>query len=245
MKILSRGARNSSRYRTTAARLSPGIAPDSAMAAQAASHTVPCRVTLGDSGMHHVSVILAMWALGGATDANSLGQLIERMAQMDRARVKSLARYTNTRRYILNNKRFKTHAEMTVHMLYDSSGRKEFHVVSESGSPWVRKFVFRRLMQAEQENARGAARRDTRVSPDNYEFHLAGTETANGRLCYLLDAAPKTRNKYLFRGRVWVDAEDAAVVRIEGSPAQLPSFWTTSVHFVHQYQKVGSYWMAS
>jgi hypothetical protein len=70
-------------------------------------------------------------------------------------------------------------------------------------------------------------------------------EAANGRPCYLLDAIPRTKNKYLFRGRVWVDAEDAAVTRVEGSPAQSPSFWTASVHFVHQYEKVGPYWLAA
>ncbi|HVP46430.1 MAG TPA: outer membrane lipoprotein-sorting protein [Bryobacteraceae bacterium] len=197
--------------------------------------------------MRHFPAILATAALLGAADSLPLPlpQLTDRMAQMDQARQKSLERYADTRRYILDNKRFKTHAEMTVRMTYGSSGKKEFHVVSESGSPWVRKYVFRRLMRVEQENSAAAARRDVRISADNYEFRLIGTETANGRPCYLLDAVPKTRNKYLFRGRIWVDAEDAAVTRIEGSPAQLPSLWTSSVHFVHQFQKIGPYWLAA
>ncbi len=37
---------------------------------------------------------------------------------------------------------------------------------------------------------------------------------------------PQTNNKLLFRGRIWVDAEDFAVVRIEAVPAKNPSFWT-------------------
>jgi hypothetical protein len=82
-------------------------------------------------------------------------------------------------------------------------------------------------------------------TPDNYNFRLVGMDTANGRPCYLLDATPRTKNKYLFRGRVWVDAEDAAVSRIEGRPAENPSLWTASVHFVHQYKKVGPYWLAA
>jgi hypothetical protein len=73
---------------------------------------------------------------------------------------------------------------------------------------------------------------------------LIRMETANGRPCYLLDATPRTKHKYLFRGQVWVDAEDAAVARVEGSLAQNPSLWTASVHFVHQYKKVGSHWLA-
>ena len=175
----------------------------------------------------------------------SAAQLAGRMAQMDASRVASLQGYTVMRRYILNNNRFNTHAEMTVRMTYTSPGKKEFTVLSESGAVWVRRHVFRRLIRAELENALGAAHRETRITPDNYNFRLLGTETANGRTCYVLDATPKNKNKYLFRGRVWVDAEDAAVSRIEGGAAQTLSFWTPSVHFVHQYEKLGPYWLAA
>jgi len=197
--------------------------------------------------MRLVTAILAAATILAAADLGEspVAQLTARMAQMDRERLKSLDRYTGTQHYVLNNKRFKTHAEMTVRVAYGSGGKKEFQVLSESGSEWVRKYVFRELIRAEQENAQGAAHRETRISPENYNFRLIGMETANGRPCYLLDATPRTRNKYLFRGRVWVDAEDAAVARVEGSPAQSPSLWTAGVHFVQQYKKVGPYWLAA
>lgn len=190
--------------------------------------------------------ILVTATLVAAADLgeNPVTQLMVRMAHMDRERLQSLERYTGTQHYVLNNKRFKTHAEMTVSVVYGPAGEKEFQVLSESGSQWVRKYVFRRLMRVEQENAQGVAHTESRITPDNYTFRIIGMETANGRPCYLLDAAPRTKNKYLFRGRVWVDAEDAAVARVEGSLAQNPSLWTASVHFVHQYKKVGSHWLA-
>jgi hypothetical protein len=197
--------------------------------------------------MRLVPALLVAATLLTAADVgeNPVAQLTARMAQMDRKRLGSLERYTGTQHYVLNNKRFKTHAEMTVRMAYGPGGRKEFQVLSESGSEWVRKYVFGRLIRVEQESAQGAAHRETRITPDNYNFRLVGMDTANGRPCYLLDATPRTKAKYLFRGRVWVDAEDAAVTRVEGSPAQSPSFWTASVHFVHQYKKVGPYWLAA
>jgi len=197
--------------------------------------------------MRPVLAILAAATVLAAADLgeNPVTRLTARMAQKDRERLKTLDRYTGTLHYVLNNKRFKTHAEMTVRMAYGSGGKKEFQVLSESGSDWVRKYVFRRLMRMEQEIAQGAAHQETRITPQNYNFRLIGMETANGRTCYLLDATPRTKNKYLFRGRVWVDAEDAAVTRVEGSPAHSPSLWTASVHFVHQYKKVGPYWLAA
>jgi hypothetical protein len=46
----------------------------------------------------------------------------------------------------------------------------------------------------------------------------------------------------LFRGRIWVDAEDYALARVEGEPAKNPSFWIHSVHFTQEYRKNGEYW---
>ena len=50
--------------------------------------------------------------------------------------------------------------------------------------------------------------------------------------------------QYLFRGRIFVDAEDWAVARIEGTPAQSPSFWVRKTAFVHTYHKYGPFWLA-
>jgi len=49
----------------------------------------------------------------------------------------------------------------------------------------------------------------------------------------------------LITGKIWVDATDYSIVRIEGQPARNPSFWVHSVHFVHTYQKLGPFWFAS
>src|SRR5207244_8190713 len=71
---------------------------------------------------------------------------------------------------------------------------------------------------------------------------MVGTEGIEGRLTYVMDVTPKRREKYLMEGRIWVDATDYALVCAEGRPAHSPSFWTRSVHFVHQYQKKGDFW---
>src|SRR4029077_6651800 len=62
---------------------------------------------------------------------------------------------------------------------------------------------------------------------------------------YVLSVTPKTANKYLIDGKIWVDANDYSIVRIEGQPAKTPSIWGVSFHFVHTYQKVGQFWFAS
>lgn len=64
----------------------------------------------------------------------------------------------------------------------------------------------------------------------------------DGRRAYVFGVIPKRSDKYLFKGRIWVDAEDYALVRAEGEPAKKLSFWTRSVHFVHQYRQSGLFW---
>ena len=60
---------------------------------------------------------------------------------------------------------------------------------------------------------------------------------------YVLTVEPRTENKLLYRGRIWVDAEDFAVVRIEAAPAKNPSFWTKETKIEQVYAKVGDFWL--
>src|SRR4030095_95489 len=54
-------------------------------------------------------------------------------------------------------------------------------------------------------------------------------------------AEPLTKNNLLYRGRIWVDAEDFAVVRIEAAPAKNPSFWTKETKIEQAYAKGGDF----
>ena len=100
-----------------------------------------------------------------------------------------------------------------------------------------------KLLESEQEAASDENRRRTALSTENYDFALAGYENdaAGGR--YILDLLPKTKNKFLYRGKIWVDANDFAVVRIEGEPGKNPSFWIKKTEIAHRYVKVNGFWL--
>jgi hypothetical protein len=55
----------------------------------------------------------------------------------------------------------------------------------------------------------------------------------------------KAKSKYVYRGKVWVDATDFAVTRIDAEPAQNPSFWTKKSEIHHEYMKVQNFWLAA
>jgi len=173
----------------------------------------------------------------------SAEDVVAKMMESDAHRQSELTGYTANRRYVAVNK--KRRAEMLVRVSCDGNGAKHFSVVSEQGSGAIRKRVFEKLLSEETEASRRGTRNSTRLTPANYDFRIVGQETLETGPAYVLEVAPKTPNKYLINGKIWVDANDYSIVRIEGQPARNPSFWVHDVRFVHTYQKVGQFWFAS
>jgi hypothetical protein len=132
---------------------------------------------------------------------------------------------------------------MVVRMKCLDDGSKQFETVSTAGWGGARKHVFPRLLEGEREASRPEVRERSRITLGNYSFERVGTDYINRRPAYVLALTPKTQNKYLVQGRIWVDAADYAIVRIEGKPAKNPSLWIKNVHFIHTYQKSGSFWL--
>jgi len=169
-------------------------------------------------------------------------QVMSRLAALDLERQSSAEGYAGMRRYVLENQNFQKRAEMVVRVKGDPDGTKHFEVVSEDGWKAANAHVLRKMLESESETSRPELRATTRLNFTNYQFLILGTETVSGRKAYVLETKPKRKDKYLFEGRIWVDAEDYALVRAEGRPAKNPSFWTKSTHFVQLYQKSGPLW---
>jgi hypothetical protein len=169
-------------------------------------------------------------------------EIVGRMGFRDLQRQVSIEGYAGMRRYVLDNQHLHKRAEMLVQVQGDPDGTKHFEVVSEEGWKAAHKHVLRKMLESESETSHPEARAKTRINPENYDFKMAGTEVIDGRTAYVLEVSPKRKEKYLFRGRIWVDAEDYALARAEGQPAKNPSFWTKSTHFVQIYQKSGLLW---
>ena len=169
-------------------------------------------------------------------------EIVTRMAAHDLARQASIEGYAGMRRYVLENHKFHKRAEMLVQVQGERDGTKHFEVVSEDGWKGAHKHVLHKMLESETETSRPEMRASARLIPENYDFALVGTELVAGRVAYVLEIKPKRKEKYLFEGRIWVDAEDYALARAEGKPAKKPSFWTKSIDFVQIYQKCGPLW---
>lgn len=181
----------------------------------------------------------------GAEESNPFpsGDVVAaRMMERDAQRQALAAGYQGMRRYTLDNEFTHKHAEILVHIDCGADGIKHFELVSQSGWKGAYRHVVSKMLESEADASHPEVRSRIRLSPENYEFHMLRSALLDDRMDYLLEVVPKRREERLYEGRVWIDAQDYAVARIEGEPAKNPSFWIRGVHFVHTYQKSGPIW---
>jgi len=174
----------------------------------------------------------------------SADDVMERVAAMDNIRAKSLAGYSSIRTYHLECQcmSHKT-ADMVVRTSYRAPDKEEFTIVSSTGSDTVRERVFKKLLEAEKESLELTNQQHSAITHENYVFHVSDYVTNDSNEVYVIDAQPRNRNKFLFRGRIWVDAKDFAITRVDGEPAVNPSWWTEKTDFKCRFQKVGDFWL--
>lgn len=175
----------------------------------------------------------------------SLNQVLNKLEEHNAKRAAELQQFDGKRIYRMQYHGFfkDRDAEMVVKVHFTAPDSKEFTIVSETGSKFVIDHVFKKLLEAEQRATSGNKRHETELCRENYDFSLAGYELTPEGPQYVLSLQPKGNNKYLYRGKIWVDAKDFAVARIEGEPNRNPSMWITKTDFAHQYRKVDGFWL--
>jgi hypothetical protein len=201
-----------------------------------------------------LAVLVAVPALDASGDRDTASEVrapltadevADNLTRRNAERAQKLLRLDGVRDYHLSYTGFPGNhdAEMQVQSCYVSPSSKQFVVVSTKGSKFVVEHVFRRLLEGEQEAAQPENQKLTALGRDNYQFTLVGYEKDANGSTYILQVEPKSKNKFLYRGKIWVDGRDFAVKRIEAEPAHSPSFWTKKSEIVQEYGKFGEFWL--
>jgi hypothetical protein len=172
-------------------------------------------------------------------------EIVSTMVRRNLERAEALGAFQGTRVYRLEYHGFpgSRSAEMVVDVKYQSPATKEFTIRSCAGSELVIERVFNKLLQSEKEALTVQNQSRVALNNENYHFTLLGYESTPPRSYYILSVEPRTKNKLLYRGRIWVDSIDFAVARIDAAPARNPSFWTKDTKIEHVYIKVGDFWL--
>jgi hypothetical protein len=172
-------------------------------------------------------------------------QVVENLVRMNLQRAQALQAYESTRIYRLEYKGFPggRSAEMVVNMKYRAPGTKEFEIVSQSGSKILIDRVFKKLMEGEKDAIDGENQKRIAMNQENYEFALLAYDPGPRGGFYVLSVKPRTKNKYLFQGKIWVDDQQFAIARMEGEPAKNPSFWIKGTLIETRYINVNDFWL--
>jgi hypothetical protein len=175
----------------------------------------------------------------------TVDQIVSAMMAHNESRAAALRGYTGRRVYHLRYRGFPRNKDgaLIVEARYSAPATKQFTVVSQSGSKFIINKILKRLLTSEQEAQSADNRKETALTPRNYRFELQGEEVTDQGRFYILKVEPKVRNKFLYRGEIWVDASDFAVARIEAEPAKNPSFWISNTQIEQKYAKFGSFWL--
>lgn len=169
-------------------------------------------------------------------------EVIQRMVQENELRAEHLKFFTSQRHYHVEFRGLgrSLTADMHAQVTYNAGSGKTFQVLDQSGSHILLNHVLKKLLETEQDDSR---QRKATLTPSNYEFQFQTTTIENGRTLFVFDVEPKAKNKLLYRGKIWIDAKDYAVVRVEAQPAENPSFWIKSTNIHHVYEKNGEFWL--
>lgn len=170
-------------------------------------------------------------------------EIVQQMQRHNQAQTEELKHYKTVRHYQVEYRGFSTTiaARMDVEVNYDAATGKSFRIVSQSGSNLLCNKVLKRAVDSEKEASQDKV--STALTTANYRFHLAGSESLGGRPAYILDVEPLVESKFLYRGKIWVDAADFAVVKMETEPAKNPSFWISRTQIHYTSAPVDGFWL--
>lgn len=164
-------------------------------------------------------------------------------------RIDRIADYTVTEHYVVYRGKDETHpaAEMMVQTVYRKETGKSYTILSQSGSGLWRNEVLGTLLENEKKMSQPGNVQTALINSANYEMRLDGNPRANlnGRDCLVLDIKPRRSSEYLFNGRLWVDAQDFAIVQLEGTASKSAFFLARAADVTRQYMEINGMPMAT
>jgi hypothetical protein len=178
-----------------------------------------------------------------AADSLPTAEIVHRMVLHDQTSNRDLKQYSTLRNYhvVYHGFSLTLEADMKVAVNFNAASGKQLQIVSENGSRFLIDNVLKRAVTSEQEVARDRAQAN--LTPANYKFRLLGNDVIDGRPAYILQVEPLAPSKFLYRGKVWVDATDFAVAKIEAQPARNPSLMISRAQFHYTGTKTEGFWV--
>jgi len=164
-------------------------------------------------------------------------------------RIDRLAGYTVTEHYAVFRGKDELHpaAEMLVKTTYRKETGKNYEIESQSGSSIWRNEVLGTLLDNEKRMSKPGNVETALINSTNYDMTLDANsrEQFNGRDCLVIDITPRHSSQYLFKGKIWVDAQDFAIIQLKGTASKSAFFLASAANVTRQYDKLSGLPMAT
>lgn len=166
--------------------------------------------------------------------------ILERMERRHAEQLEQVASLEGSRQLVAAHPLLKKPAYWHLAESYRAPGSRSLRILRGDAPEFLERQLLRPILAAEEETARAEVRPLVDISRANYSFQFVRSDDA--RQAYVFRLEPRTGQRYLLRGLIWIDRDDYAVKRIEGSPAQKQSIWVKHSEFVHEFGKFGRFW---
>jgi len=111
----------------------------------------------------------------------------------------------------------------------------QYSILEETGSAIIRNKVLRAALETERQVSHDGTTKYAAINADNYDFASAGDVEAG---VVRIDIHPKRKDTMLIEGRLFVAADGAELLHVEGTLVKRPSFWTRRVDVTRRYARV-------
>ena len=156
---------------------------------------------------------------------------LQRFLSTDQSVVHQL---TTLRHLEARNEHFDADGWMDVRTEADATGFR-YTVLAEGGSGLVRNKALRGTLEQEKRLWANGEADHSWFTPDNYDFEDGGTDVEG---LARVGVTPKRKDLLLVNGSIFLKPADGELVRIEGTLARSPSFWTRRVDIVRHYARI-------
>jgi hypothetical protein len=185
-------------------------------------------------------VLAAPAVLGGSVHAQSAAQLAkvrsaDLLARFFAPDTRPLRQYRALRTLTATTRGGKMRASMTAWTTLDPEHGFQFRIESEDGSSIIRRKVLQAALEAERDAFTSGDRDQAALTTANYEFLEMIPVPVN---LVKVDVRPRRKHVMLIDGALFLEAESADLIRIEGELSRRPSFWTRNVRILREYARL-------
>jgi hypothetical protein len=159
-------------------------------------------------------------------------ELVQRFLTSDEA---SPVAYQARRRLEARNDRFNVDGWLDVCTELRPDSGFSYRVIAEGGSSLIRGRVLKNALEGEREAWTSGEIDGSALEPANYEFQATNDTDGDLRMVVL---KPRRKSRMLVDGVMFLRRPDGDLVRVEGTLARGPSFWTPRVEVIRRYQRI-------